>query len=184
MTGGFRALGERVLVRSRMATVAVGTFEAPDGSTFERDVVHHPGWVAAVPLMDDGRSVLCVRQYRAPIDALLLEIPAGLCDVDGEPSELTAARELAEEVGRRAESFELLAQVHNSAGFCDEKGIVYLATGLSEVALDLQGIEERNMTTEVVALAEVPAMVADGRLTDAKTIIGLLATRQRLAAQG
>jgi ADP-ribose pyrophosphatase len=184
VTGAFRALGEREVLRARMATLAVGTFEAPDGSTFEREVVHHPGWVAAVPLLDDGRSVLCVRQYRAPIDALLLEIPAGLRDVDGEPPERTAARELAEEAGRRADHFELLARVHNSAGFCDEAGMVYLATGLSEVDLDLQGVEEANMTIEVVDLADVPSLVADGRLTDAKTIIGLLAARERLGVRG
>ena len=76
----------------------IGTFERPTATTFDRDIVHHPGAVAVVPLDDDGQVVM-VRQYRAPIDQLLLEIPAGKRDVHGEDPELTAARELAEETG-------------------------------------------------------------------------------------
>lgn len=162
------------MARLRRVTVAVGTFEGPDGNTFERDVIRDLGWVGVVALTDDGLRAVCVRQYRPPIDAWMLEIPAGLCDVDGEPPEVTAARELVEEAGRTAERFELLGRVVNSAGISDEHGSIYLATGLREVDHDRQGVEEHHMTLEEVELADVPAMVADGRLTDAKTVIGLL----------
>jgi len=178
---GFRHLRDREIVRLHRATVVRATFEAPDGSTFERDVIRGKPVVAMVPLLEDGRSALLVRQYRAPIDAELLEIPAGLCDVDGEDDPLvTAARELAEEVGQQAERLELLGKIHQTAGLRDEFALIYLATGLAEVDHDPQGVEEEHMTTEVVALADVAAMVADGRLTDAKTIIGLLLAAQRL----
>ena len=79
------------MYQGRVIGLGIGTFRAPDGSTFERDIVHHPGAVAVVPLLDDGTVVL-VRQYRAPIDRLLLEIPAGLRDVPDEATEVTAAR--------------------------------------------------------------------------------------------
>jgi ADP-ribose pyrophosphatase len=138
------------------------------------------GYVAAVPLLDDGRTVLLVRQYRGPVDQELLEIPAGLRDQPGEPTEVTAERELVEEVGRRAGRLELLAHVHQAAGISDEDGWIYLATDLAEVDHDRQGPEEQAMTIEEVVLDDVPAMIADGRLTDAKTVIGLLLVRDRL----
>src|SRR4051794_13721714 len=97
----FRKRDERVVHRGSLITVAVGTFEDPDGEAFERDLVHHPGAVSVVAIEDDGRVVM-VRQYRAAVDAELLEIPAGKRDVEGESPEATAARELEEEVGLRA----------------------------------------------------------------------------------
>ena len=174
---GFRRLDERVVHDGHVITLAVGTFEAPDGTTFDRDIVHHPGAVSVVPLHDDG-TVTLVRQYRAALDLDLLEIPAGKRDVAGEAPELTAERELAEEVGLRAARLEPLARFVNSAGFSDELSHVFLATGLTEVGTDLQGVEEQHMTIERIALADVPAMIADHRLLDAKTVIGLLLTLQ------
>jgi ADP-ribose pyrophosphatase len=175
----FSRQSEREIYDGRIIDVVVGTFRGPDGSTFDRDIVRHPGAVSVVPLLDDDRVVL-VRQYRAPIDDWLLEIPAGIRDVDGEPPEQTARRELAEEAGYAAGSIELLISFQNSAGFSDERVDVFLARGLSEVPLDLQGIEEQHMTVETVALADVPALIASGELTDAKTVIGLLLTMRTL----
>jgi 8-oxo-dGTP pyrophosphatase MutT (NUDIX family) len=179
-TGGFRHLGDRVLYRGHTITVAVGSYEAPDGSTFERDVVRHPGAVSVVPLHEDG-TVTLVRQYRSVLDDQLLEIPAGRRDVDGEPPEVTAARELAEEVGLRAGRIELLGEFVNSAGFSDEHSWVFLGCDLTEVPTDLQGLEEQHMEVQRVALADVPAMIADRRLLDAKSIIGLLLALRRVA---
>ena len=98
----------------------------------------------------------------------------------GEATEATAHRELAEEIGRRAGSLELLAHVHQAAGISDEEGWIYLATDLSEVPQERQGPEEEAMAVETLDLHDVPAMIADGRLTDAKTIIGLLLVRDRV----
>jgi len=169
----FRAVGEDVVYESMLLRVARGHFQAPDGSRFDRDVVHHPGWVAVAPLTDDGH-VVCVRQYRAAVGRWLLEIPAGIRDVGGEPLEVTARRELAEEAGMAAESLELVATIHNSPGFADEQGFLFLATGLTEVPTDRQGVEEHHMEVVKVALAEVPHLVASGEVTDAKTMVGLL----------
>jgi ADP-ribose pyrophosphatase len=155
--------------------VATVDFESPDGGHFERDIVHHPGAVVVVPVTAAGR-VMMVRQFRAAVGAELLEVPAGKRDVAGEPTEATAARELAEEVGRRAGRLELLARFYNSPGFSDELSWLYLARDLTEVPQSRQGAEEQQMTVEEVALANVPAMIKAGQIVDAKSIIGLTLT--------
>jgi ADP-ribose pyrophosphatase len=170
---------EREVFRGGVISLAVGTFTGPDGTTFERDLVHHPGAVSVVPVTDEHHAVL-VRQYRAAIGDHLLEIPAGKRDVRGEPPETTAHRELAEEVGLEAGRLEPLARFYNSAGFCDELSYVFLGLELRAVDRSTQGLEEEHMTIEQVALADVPAMIADGRLCDAKTIIGLTLARTAL----
>lgn len=177
---GFRHLGDEPVAELARFSVVRGRFAAPDGSEFTRDVLRNPGAVSAVPLLDDGETVLLVRQYRGPIDADLLELPAGLLDVEGEPPEECLRRELVEEVGRTATALEHLVTVHPAAGFSDHTVAIYLATGLAEVAADRQGPEEEHMTVEELSLRDVPARLADGTLTDAKTLIGLLAARERL----
>lgn len=178
--GGFRHLGDREVATLDRIRVYRATFEAPDGSTFERDVVRNQSVVGIVPVLDDRRSVLLVSQYRGPIDRYLLEIPAGLCDVAGEEPEATARRELVEEVGRTAGSLELLSGYFPSAGFSDQYVRLYLATELAEVPHDRQGPEESHMTTEVFDLANLDDAIADGTLSDSKTLIGLLQVRDRL----
>lgn len=169
---GFRRLDETVLHRGHLISLAEGTFEAPDGRRFERDVVHHPGAVSVVPVTDAGEVVL-VRQYRAAVDDELLEIPAGKRDKHGEDPETTARRELEEEVGFSADHLEPLARFYNSPGFCDEDSHVFAARGLRAVPRESQGVEEEHLTVHHVPLGEVAAMIADGRIRDAKTIIGL-----------
>jgi 8-oxo-dGTP pyrophosphatase MutT (NUDIX family) len=176
----FRKLAERIVFTGSLVSVGQATFEGPDGDTFERDVVHHPGAVDVVPLLDDGRTVVLVRQYRAAVDGVVLEIPAGKRDVDGEAPDVTAARELEEEIGMRAGRLELLAEFLNSPGFCDEHSYVFLARDLTPCDSSLQGVEEQHMTIEHVSLDDVPALIAAGELQDAKSIIGLLLTRERL----
>jgi 8-oxo-dGTP pyrophosphatase MutT (NUDIX family) len=181
VTGTFRRLGERELYRGPLITVARGTFQAPDGETFERDVVHHPGAVSVVPVLGHTSEVLLVRQYRAPVDRVLLEIPAGKRDVAGEPPVETARRELIEEIGMRAGRLEPLAEFYNSPGFCDEHSFVYLALDLVPTKTDAQGVEEQHMTIERIALDDAPALIRNGSIVDAKTIIGLTLAREALA---
>jgi 8-oxo-dGTP pyrophosphatase MutT (NUDIX family) len=175
----FRKLTEEVVFVGSLVTATRATFADPSGVEFERDVVHHPGAVVVVPVLDDDR-VLLVRQFRAAVDDDLLELPAGKRDVEGEPVEITAARELAEEVGMEAGRLELLCEFLNSPGFCDEHSFLFLARDLRECPSSAQGVEEEHMTLETIALADVPAMIADRRLTDAKSIIGLLLAREAL----
>lgn len=176
----FRKHGEELAWRGHLVTVAVGEFEAPSGERFHREVVHHPGAVAVVPVIEEGTAVLLVRQYRAAVDGELLELPAGKRDVDGEDPAVTAGRELEEEVGMRAGRLEPLAWFHTSPGFTDEHVVVFLGLDLEPVAQNLQGLEEQHLTVERVALDDVPGLVADGAIADAKTIIGLCLARDAL----
>jgi len=181
--GSFHRLDERVVFAGTLISTVQATFADPTGATFERDVVRHPGAVSVVPVVD-GQKVLMVRQYRAAVDRVLLEIPAGKRDVDGEAPEVTAARELQEEVGRRAGHLRKLAEFYNSPGFCDEHSIVFLATDLETVDASAQGVEEQHMTVEEVALADVPGLIAAAELVDAKSIIGLALAREALGLTG
>jgi ADP-ribose pyrophosphatase len=183
VSAGFRKLGEQVVHDGQVISVVIATFETAGGEPFERDIVHHPGAVSVVPLHDDG-TVSMVRQYRAALDDLLLEIPAGKRDVDGEPPEVTAGRELEEEIGLRAGRLELLAEFYNSPGFSDERSFVYLGRDLQPGTVARHGVEEQALTVERIALVDVPALIEARELCDAKSIMGLLLTRERLARGG
>jgi 8-oxo-dGTP pyrophosphatase MutT (NUDIX family) len=179
VTAGFRKGTERSIYKGRIIDVAIGEFFAPDGERLERELVHHQGAVSVVPLIGD--EVVLVRQYRPALDCELLEIPAGLRDVEGEPPEQTAARELAEEIAMYPGHLEHLCSFFNAAGFSDEKIDIYLATDLTPAPQQTQSAEEAHMTVERVRLDDVPALIASGEMCDAKSIIGLLLARQRLA---
>lgn len=177
----FRQLDERIVHEGRVVSMRVGTFEAPDGQRVERDIVRHPGAVSAVAVNDDGEVVL-VRQYRAALDAELLELPAGKLDAPGEDPLVCVQRELVEEVGLTARRWEPLVSIHHSPGFCDEVGHVFLARDLEAVPHDRQGVEEEWMTTGWYPLADAPMLITSGEVTDAKTAVGLLLAHRRLLA--
>ncbi|MEM7341828.1 MAG: NUDIX hydrolase [Actinomycetota bacterium] len=178
VTPPFRVAEEVEIHEGAVVTFKVLTIEGPDGERFDRDVVRHPGAVAVVPV--DGDHIFLVNQYRACLDANLWEIPAGKRDVDGEPPEITAHRELLEEVGATAGSMELLINIHHSPGFCDEYGYVFLATDLTLGEQALEGPEEQRMRVERVPIDEAIAAAMDGRITDSKSIAGLLAAARVL----
>ncbi len=176
---GFRRLGEQPRFDGHLFGVATVTYADPEGHEFARDVVRHPGAVSVVAAHGDG-TVTLVRQVRVAVGAAVLEAPAGTCDVDGEAPETTAARELEEEAGLRAGRLVRLASIYNSPGYTDQRTILYLATEVAPCETRPSGAEERWMTTERVALADVERLVAGGRLLDATTIVGLLLARRAL----
>ncbi|MCH2625477.1 MAG: NUDIX hydrolase [Actinomycetota bacterium] len=151
------------------------------GEVFERDIVRHRGAVAIVPLTDDQAHVLLVRQFRTPLNAWLLELPAGLRDKEGESEFETARRELEEEVGCVSETLEHLVTLATAVGFTDEAISIFLARGLTWTTRRADGVEEESMTVEKIPLADVGGMIADGEITDAKTVAGLLLAQQKLA---
>lgn len=163
--------------------VVESTGDAGDPERFSRMVVRHPGAVVVVPVVDDAHAIL-LRQFRAATGGKLLEVPAGKRDVDGEPPEETARRELAEEIGLRPGRLVKLAEFWNSPGFCDEYTHLYAAFDLVETDEgEAATHEEAAMTTEVVAFADVDGLIATRQLVDAKSIIGLLLTRRLLAGE-
>ncbi|MET0904342.1 MAG: NUDIX hydrolase [Acidimicrobiales bacterium] len=178
MTSGFSKLGEEELFAGKVFRLVRSTFRGPDGGEFERHIVQHPGAVAVVPLHDDG-TVSLVRQYRVALEHDLLEVPAGTRDVVGEDERVTAARELTEEAGLAAGSMEHLITFFNAPGISDESISLFLARHLTEVDHDRQSEEEHAMTVERFPLDLALEMIENGRITDAKTIIGLTLTARR-----
>lgn len=132
-------------------------------------VVRHPGGSAVIAVFDD--HVLLVEQYRPAVDDILLELPAGRTE-PGEAPQDTAARELLEETGYTAQKLVPLLAFHNAPSFCDGVTRLFAAFGLSRApGVDVGGLPVR---TRHVPLAEVPRLLAQGRITDANAIIGLL----------
>ncbi len=172
-------VASRVVHRGRTMTFRIDTIERADGSRHQREIVGHPGAVAIVAVDGDDR-VLLVRQFRTAAARTLLEIPAGTLDVDPgsgtiEDPDLAAPRELEEETGRRAASWEKLGSFWTAPGFATELMHLYLATDLREADAGRLGPDE----DEALVLVRVPvdeaiAAARDGRIEDAKSIVGLL----------
>jgi ADP-ribose pyrophosphatase len=179
----FEIVGSAVVARAGFLTLTEETVHGPDGDEFTRIVVRHPGAVVVVPMLDDDTALL-VRQYRAAVGDVILEIPAGKRDVEGEPPEETARRELEEEIGHRPGRLVKLAEFFNTPGFSDEYTHLFAAFDLEDLgATDRVGPEERAMTTERVPLARVDDLIARRELRDAKSIIGLSLVRRFLDAR-
>jgi ADP-ribose pyrophosphatase len=174
----FRHVGDQLIHRGFIVSTVTATFIDPNGDPFERDVIRHPGAVAVVP-MTDAASVLLVHQFRPAVNRWLFEVPAGTCDVEGEPLETTAHRELAEELGRAAGQLQLLTHCLNTPGFCDEVTTVFMATDLHPVPTNRQGLEEGFMTIEEMSLSRFDDLVEDGTIVDAVTILGVGLARSR-----
>ena len=173
----YRALDRETVYEGRIISLYRERFSMPGGGDSVRDIVRHPGAVAVVALDDEDRVVL-VRQYRHPVREHLWELPAGLRDAEGEPPAETARRELAEEALLAAGRWSLLATTYNSPGFCDEEVQVYLAEDLT-AADRPEGFvvehEELDLTLERVPLVEAVQWVADGRIRNGSSIVGVLA---------
>ncbi len=175
---GFRHLRDDLVHQGAVVGFYDSWFEGPGGEHVRRDVVRHPGAVSAVAV-EDG-AIFLVRQYRAPIDRDLWEVPAGKLDMAGEAPEKAIVRELAEEIGREPRSLELLLTFHHSPGFCDELQYIYLATDLTEVPMEADGLEEQHMLIEKVPFDQAVEMALDGTITDGKSIAAVLAAARRL----
>lgn len=157
-------------------SVREDTLTEPAGGSLDRVVVEHHGAVGVLALDEDDR-VLLVRQYRHAALADLLELPAGILDVDGEDPPTAAARELAEETDVVASTWRELGQFWPSPGMTDEHWVVYEARDLAPAAPGASPErvhEEAYLEVWWVPLPEAVAMVLDGRITDAMTTIGLL----------
>ena len=175
---GFHLVGVRHVATSSFLHAERLHLVSPTGIAMERTVIRHPGAVGIVAI--DGPDVVLIRQYRAPTDAVLLEIPAGKLDMPGEDPVAAARRELEEEVGLAAASMELLASFWTTPGFSNERIWVYLATDVGRVEARPHGAEEEVSEIVRVPITAIAGMLAADEFDDAKTIIGLAALVARL----
>ncbi len=153
----------------RVITVHQDEVTLPDGSRRARDVVRHPGAVAVVPVLGDGRIVL-LRHFRHAAGRTLVEIPAGTLEAGEEPI-ACARRELAEETGYRAGELRPLTAFFTAPGFSDEYLHLFLARDLEEGETDLQPGEQ--LEAWLATPGEIRSMIRDGEIEDAKTLLGL-----------
>jgi len=165
----FERVGSQTVWEGRIAKVRVDSFRYDDGEQAEREVVAHPGAVAV--LAHDGERLFLVRQPREAVgEPDLLELPAGKLDAEGEAPLETAKRELAEEIGKGANTWRHLTSFYTSPGFVDEECHVYLATDL----FDAQAEADEDERIEIVEfpLTELDAVIE--QCSDAKSLVGLL----------
>jgi ADP-ribose pyrophosphatase len=152
----------------------------PEEEPFKRLVVEHPGAVVVLAVDHDER-VLCLRQYRHAVGQNLVQLPAGLCDVEGEDPVDVGRRELAEEAGFEAAEWTHLISTYSSPGILEELVHYFVARSLTEVGRgDFEPRhEEAEMETIWVPVAELRAAVLAGRVHDAHLTIALLGAHAR-----
>jgi 8-oxo-dGTP pyrophosphatase MutT (NUDIX family) len=173
----FERLSSRTAYAGRIVTVTVDTYRYGDGKTAEREIVRTSGAAAVVPI--DDEHVWLVRQPREAIDDPdSLELPAGRLDKDGEEPLATAQRELAEEIGKRADRWEALTAYRSSVGFTDEIVHVFLAEGVHDADGEHDSGEDERIEIVPWPLARLGEAI--DRVTDSKTLIGLLLFERRL----
>jgi ADP-ribose pyrophosphatase len=143
------------------------TVSLPDGQQAVREYLTHPGAVAIVALLDDGR-VLLERQYRYPIAKACIEIPAGKLDPHENPL-LCAQRELSEETGYTAKKWSYIRRIHPVISYSTEFIDIYLAEGLVPGANHLD--EEDCLDVFAAPLEQLITWVEEGEITDVKTTI-------------
>ncbi len=166
---------DRISHRQRVFTgvkFAVDQIElrTTDGGTTPREMVVHPGAVIVLPLTGAGEVVM-IRNDRFAVGQTLWELCAGTLEAD-EPAIQCAKRELIEETGYEAGAIEPLCTFYTSPGFTDETMHAFVARDLTHVGQRLEPTEK--IEVERLAMADVLAMVRDGRITDGKTIAALL----------
>lgn len=159
----------------RIISLDIDTVRFPDGSTGELEMVRHPGASAIVPFMSDPAGpdpqILLIKQYRYAALEFLYEIPAGRLEPGEDPLEC-ARRELQEETGCTAAHLEPMHTMYTTPGFTDEKIHLFLAHGLTRGASATEADEF--ISVEVMPLTRALEMVQDGRIKDAKTVLGVL----------
>lgn len=169
-------LGREVRHSGSYLTLHLDIVADADGEPHSREVVIHPGAVAIVPLLDDGR-VLLVRQYRHAVGEILLELPAGTLDRaedrSTEDPAAAARRELAEETGYSAADWQLLGRFFTAPGFATEEMFLYLARGLAPVDGYAGPAADERLDVVPTDWVDALRMAERGEIRDAKTVAGL-----------
>jgi ADP-ribose pyrophosphatase len=159
----------RLAYEGGMLRVYRDIVRCPDGHITYREFVHHPGAVMVIPMLDDDH-VLLERQFRYPLGRAFIEFPAGKID-PGETMLDCAQRELLEETGYRASEWSHVGGLHNAIGYSDERIDVFIARSLTMDTTRRDPGEVLELFS--VRWRELDQWVRDGRITDAKTIIGI-----------
>ena len=170
-------LSSETIFQGRLLDVRKDEVELPNGKTSTREWINHPGAVCCVPILPDGKIAL-IQQYRYPVQEEMIELPAGKLD-RGEEPEKCAVRELEEEIGYYPGKLTFLTHIHPAIGFANEKMWLYLAEDLEKTDSKLD--EDEFLELIPTDLSEAVQMVWDRKISDVKTIIGLLWVQRLLS---
>jgi ADP-ribose pyrophosphatase len=170
-------VASKTVYQGRLLRVLEDEVRMPDGKAGRREYIRHPGAVAMIPMLDE-ETVILVRQFRYAAGRHFYEIPAGKIDAGEQPLQ-TGKRELREECGYEAARWRLITTLDPCIGYSDERIELYLALDLKRVAAAPE--EGEFLENVTVRLAEAMQWVKGGRVTDVKTIIGLM-WAERLAS--
>ena len=171
-----RRVSSKTIFEGRIIKVTLDQAELPNGKLAAREVVEHPGGVAVLALEEDNTTYL-VKQFRYPIQQLLLELPAG--KLDGPEDHLLAAkRELSEETGLEAEEWTYMGSILASPGFCTERLHMYLARKLSHKKQHLD--EDEFLNVVPIPFDALVRQVMDGSQDDAKTVAAVMKAKTLL----
>lgn len=162
-----RTIKSQSIYKGRIIDVNLHTVQLPNGKEASREVVNHPGGVAVLAFKDKD-TVLLVEQYRKPVERILLELPAGKIEKD-EDIEVCGIRELEEETGYKAASFEYLGKIVTTPGFCDEYIYIYKAENLYK-GNDNLADEDEFINVKEYRVDKIKQLIKDGEIIDAKTI--------------
>jgi len=165
-----KKLDSKIVYDGKLLTVYCDKVELPNGKEAGRELIRHPGAVAVVPVTPEGNIIL-VRQYRYPIGKTILEVPAGKLDKGEHPDEC-ARRELEEETGYLAHTIKKLSSIYTTPGFTDEVIHLYLAEHLT--LAKQRPDEDEFLDVEVYTKEQIRAMINDGTINDAKSMLALL----------
>ena len=139
----------------------------PNGKTIIHTTIEHPGAAVIIPITQEKR-VIMVNQYRPSVQAWTIEVPAGTMELGEDP--LTCAqRELEEETGYSADTFQSLGQLIPMAGMCNEKQYLYVATGL-HLTQRLECDDDEIIEVQTYSLQELETMIVNGEISDSKTV--------------
>lgn len=163
-------LSSEVIYDGKLLYVLRDKVRLPDGGTADREYIRHPGAVAIIALLDNGELVM-ERQFRYPLGRDMIELPAGKID-PGEPPLETARRELLEETGYTASEWRHLATMHLAIGYSNEHIEIFLARGLTQKQAKLD--DEEFLEVFTLPLSRAFEWIREGKITDAKTLSGLL----------
>ena len=162
--------------QGRVVNMRLDTVRVKNGDVTLREIAEHNGAVAMIPL-DGAGNVTLVKQWRAATGRYMLEIPAGTLETGEEP-EAGAPRELREETGLDAARWDFLVRFFPSPGILTEEMFLYLARDLTQGAQQLMDDEDIEVVS--LPLEDAIARIATGEIADAKTIVGLLLTREKI----
>ncbi|MFC2033954.1 NUDIX hydrolase [Chloroflexota bacterium] len=165
-----KTLSSKIIFEGQILKLRIDTIQTSGGKQPTREIIEHSDCVAVIAI-DDDNNVLLVKQFRRPVEKELLEIPAGMVELDEAPED-TVRRELQEETGYLPRKVEKLIGFYSTPGFCTEYLHLYLATDLTPSQLFAEDTDSIELVR--IPFNQIPELISSNKICDAKTIAGLL----------